>query len=326
MGQRANLIVTQQGLTEVFYTHWRANTLPCDLFWGPTYSTAFARSQKKVDVSELLDEVWAEGGAVIDLDRKFLLLFGGEDLCYDLSTRRLFLRLLKNRWEGWDTQWAHEGVCDLVDYLHIPRSTVLVQQSPAPPVPFKLAKPRPHPTTLASLKLLRGQTMLFPTYDRMREHLSAGPALLEMNKTGGLAEFHMPDGLPTNGGFHIDEARQSIEIWTTWNAPNILERVTAWWPGWSVAWYQDRFELQIERTGGRFNVAVQSQEQSLQQIREMLLREETEGAVEGFLRVTEILAREDRDIKIHPDALRDARLTLPADLRKQMLDAAIAAL
>lgn len=77
MGQRANLILVEGREYQLFYSHWCANTLPRDLFWGPEHAVAFIRIQRAVDDSGWLDEVWAEGGAVVDLDRKHFLLYGG---------------------------------------------------------------------------------------------------------------------------------------------------------------------------------------------------------------------------------------------------------
>lgn len=71
MGQRANLIIVEYGKYELFYSHWAANTLTRDLFWSPEFATAFVQMQRQVDESGWLDDVWAEGGAVIDGIIKF---------------------------------------------------------------------------------------------------------------------------------------------------------------------------------------------------------------------------------------------------------------
>src|SRR4051812_42715096 len=113
MGQRANLILVQGGRHQLYYTHWRANTLPRDLFWGPDHASRFIRIQQPT--TEWLDEVWAEGGAVMDHDARVLLLYGGEDILYDVPLRRLYLRALARVWDGWEIRWAHEGIADLAD-------------------------------------------------------------------------------------------------------------------------------------------------------------------------------------------------------------------
>jgi hypothetical protein len=152
MGQRANLIVIDQRRTDVFYTHWRANTLTRDLFWGPVYATAFCRAQRRVTAEDLLDDVWAEGGAILDHDRRALLLFGGEDISYDVPTRRLYLRLLSHAWSGWEVRWAYEGVCDLADCLSVPRERVLNKSNALEATAFDLADPVTDAATVASLR------------------------------------------------------------------------------------------------------------------------------------------------------------------------------
>jgi hypothetical protein len=81
VGQRANLLIVGADGYELFYTHWRANTLDADLFFGPDPALAFIRSQRSTaEGAEWLDETWAEGGAVLAPTRRELLWFGGEDV------------------------------------------------------------------------------------------------------------------------------------------------------------------------------------------------------------------------------------------------------
>lgn len=323
MGQRANLIIIEGGRTEVFYTHWRANTLPRDLFWGPSYGTAFARSQQKVGASELLDEVWGEGGAVINSDKQLLLLFGGEDIAYDVPLRRLYLRLLANTWPGWQVQWAYEGVCDLADSIGVPRQQVLTKRESVASSRFIIAEPLEWAESIASLKLLRGRLLLFPIQASPREWLCAGPDILESNRMGGVSEYQMK-GFMTGGGFHIDEVRQSIELWTTSDAANIVQRVSDAWSGWKTTWYQDQFEFQVNRTDGRFQVEASSEDELLHRVREMLLMEEKDGAVDRFLTMMDRITQDGQEITdVNPRALRDARLSLSSDVRARMIDDAI---
>jgi len=66
MGQRANLIVVRDNTYDLYYSHWCANTLPKDLFWGEQYAIQFIEMQTRVDEPGWLDDVWAEGGAVLE--------------------------------------------------------------------------------------------------------------------------------------------------------------------------------------------------------------------------------------------------------------------
>ncbi len=126
MGQRANLIVVGEADYELYYSHWRANMLNRDLFWGPKHALAFIRPQRsRADGADWLDDVWAEGGALMDPGRCLLLWWGGEDVLHEVPLRRLQLELMANPWQGWDVRWAHEGIADLADHVGVPRAQVL---------------------------------------------------------------------------------------------------------------------------------------------------------------------------------------------------------
>jgi len=124
MGHRANLIIATNERYDLFYSHWAANTLPQDLFWGPDHAMAFIRVQRHVDESGWLDDIWAEGGAVLDQTNRCLTLFGGEDIRFDVPLRRIYLELLGKVWKGWQVRWAHNGIVDLADYVGYPRDKV----------------------------------------------------------------------------------------------------------------------------------------------------------------------------------------------------------
>lgn len=130
MGQRASLAVITDRGTELYYSHWRANTLDRDLFWGPAHATAFIRRQRsEAEGAEILDEVWAEGGAVVDQTRRTLLWYGGQDICFDIPRRRLHLALMRRLWRDWTIEWACEGIADIADALGISRDVVLTREA-----------------------------------------------------------------------------------------------------------------------------------------------------------------------------------------------------
>jgi hypothetical protein len=81
MGQRANFVVVEPAGYELFYSHWGANTVDRDVFFGPETTLEYFRRQRVVQPPHgWLDEVWAEGGALLDCARYTLLYFGGEDI------------------------------------------------------------------------------------------------------------------------------------------------------------------------------------------------------------------------------------------------------
>jgi hypothetical protein len=129
MGHRAHFFIVEKGQYEIYYNRWGALTLIHDLFWGPEKAIEYIREQEKG--IGCLDEAWIEGGAVVDLDQKVLLLYGrvlyGEedDISVCIPLRRIYLQLLAKTWSGWDVRWAYMGVVDLVDYVGYPREKVI---------------------------------------------------------------------------------------------------------------------------------------------------------------------------------------------------------
>ena len=80
--------------------------------------------QRKLDDSSWFDEVWAEGGVVVDWDNRTLLLFGGEDIVSDISLRRLSLKLLAVVWQNWKIKWTYEEIADIADYVNYPLESI----------------------------------------------------------------------------------------------------------------------------------------------------------------------------------------------------------
>ena len=87
MGSRASYVIIKEGSKKYFYHHWGAQSIPEDLFWGSGPSVHFVQSLPETD--GLLDNVWCEGAAVLDCDNQKLLLFGGEDILWSNSLKRI---------------------------------------------------------------------------------------------------------------------------------------------------------------------------------------------------------------------------------------------
>ena len=93
MGQRADARSSSSRGAIAFTTIIGAQTVWTATFSGDlTTQQEFIRVQDQVGDDEWLDDIWAEGGAVLDRDRSALLFFGGEDVRYDVPLRRLYLK------------------------------------------------------------------------------------------------------------------------------------------------------------------------------------------------------------------------------------------
>lgn len=322
MGQRANLIIVENGAHRLFYSHWCANTLPHDLFWGPDHATAFIRIQREVDESGWLDEIWAEGGAVVDLDRRVLLLYGGEDVLYDIPMRRVYLDLLRRVWTRWEVRWAFEGIADLAEYVGFPRDRVLSERAVSPACTLEPPEERSWVDTVASIRTRSEQIRLYPLPGTVDDYLYCGLNLLDCCQTeSGEAELSLDewtDSFPT-GGVHIDGITRTIEFWIACDAPDVERRVTQRWLGWNVQWRRDHYEFHLNVTQGRLRFPIPSRRRLESQIKEMLLHETSGSSVDLIARAIGTEAGDVEKVQINPWALRDDRLEIPVDDRRRIL-------
>jgi hypothetical protein len=330
VGHRANLILVKGREYRLFYSHWGANTLTRDLFWGPRHAAAFIRIQRAVDDSGWLDEVWAEGGALLDLDRKHFLFYGGDDVLLDVPLRRIYLALLAQVWKGWAVRWAYEGIGDLADYVGSPRDRVLRQDN-QDTTDGMLTPPAEKDWTdlVASVRFDDGTIRLYPLAGDVESYLRSGSKLADNLRTA--------DGLPRllldewttefpRGGFHLDFSAQRLEFWVARDAPDVGNRVARAWPGWETHWHCDHYEMQLERAEGLLRFPSPDRQALLDRCRESLLREPTASMVDTVRRIAEGDREQGKNVEINPWALRDDRLELPRTERITILDKAMAEL
>ncbi|NGP59181.1 hypothetical protein FLT15_12690 [Paenibacillus thiaminolyticus] len=177
MGQRANLIVVRNGSYQMYYTHWCANTLPRDLFWGPEEALAFIESQQLTE--EWLDDRWAEGGVIIDLDQNVLLWYGGEDIMYDVPLRRQLFALMQPFWSGWELRWAKAGIVGMANYLNYPLEHVRsVEYAADLPAIIEPDSKGGFIRIIASIVFPDGELRIFPLSGTFDEYALAGPSSL----------------------------------------------------------------------------------------------------------------------------------------------------
>lgn len=326
MGQRANLIIVESGGYSLYYSHWCANTITRDLFWGPQHAIDFVRAQRAVDESGWLNNVWAEGAAVIDCDHRVLLLYGGEDVLYDVPLRRIYLGMLRRVWRGWDIRWAHEGIAEIADYVGYPRINVISTDDDMHTSDGALSPPEEHDWTdlVGSFRSADDRLQLYPLAGDVEFYLLAGPRLEVQRHCSNALEYvpldqWVKDGFPT-GGFHIDLTSKRVDYWTAKDVPDVPRQVSEIWNGWNVTWHRDEFEFQLKTTAGRLRFPIHKRERLERQLREMLLRDCGRSPVETILELTEKDRKEGKDVQINLWALRHDRLELDHAERQRIVD------
>lgn len=308
MGQRANLIVGNERGYDLYYTHWRANTLDSDLFWGPSVAESFIRSQRSErEGAEWLDEVWAEGGAVLDPERRVLLWFGGEDILHNVPLRRLHQRFMGEFWPGWSLRWAANHIIDLANYVG--RSTEdLFSQSKEPPGTFVIEEPG-EPDWISTVLSFCGRdgAWRFHAVDADIEHVAGlGPVLYERLREShlpGFYDFAARTSCFPDGGVHVDEASRQVLVWRSDPGCMTRERCQLAWPGWEVVWLGDSFEKWTGCLQGRLTLPHKSHQELVAQVRAIVSRPVRDYS--GLtMEVSQKLAGK-KSIEINPFSLRD---------------------
>ena len=111
LGHRANYVIIENGQAQIFFSRWGAVTIPSVLLSGPERTLAYIR-QLTPDES-LLDDIWAEGGVLVNIDTQRALFWGGVSISMHPYLRRPLLAALRVLWPGWSIDWAMFGVADL---------------------------------------------------------------------------------------------------------------------------------------------------------------------------------------------------------------------
>ncbi|MDB4963352.1 MAG: hypothetical protein JWP01_3351 [Myxococcales bacterium] len=236
----------------------------------PVHAINFIRAQSVEH--GWLDEVWCEGGALVDLRRHELLFFGGEDIRYDPMRHRLMLALMHRTWPGWSVRWAFEGLGDLVDHLGIERDVVRSGRDRELVDPDRFEESHDRVFGVFSVHHPDGRVTLYTS-------IVAAPSLF--NFQGGVVErlaalaghgsltllLH-GDGAPSSGA-HLDLAARRIDLWEAGFHQDLQGQV---WDGWRLVHHGAEFEAQLALAGGSLELLAPSRRTVLKEIGDALLR------------------------------------------------------
>ncbi len=253
LGERANYVLVRNGQWQPGYSHWGAIEIARDIFWGPEHALRMIESCEPAE--SWLDEVWCQGAALMDEDRQHLLFFGGGDLEHNLPLRQVYLQMLTHFWPGWDVEWAHEGLLDIVRYLGVDSSKIVVRDSDYETCP-KLGRirslRRQGPNEQGVWFTIRdADGRLADNYfkDAMQTLLLAGPALLDRFPRRLIDQIPPEDRV--KGGAWIDVRPKELIFWRAESVPELERRFGAKWPGWSVRRQTEGWQTQLELSGRR---------------------------------------------------------------------------
>ena len=123
MGSRASVVVIDGGKIHTYYDEWAAQDLDALMFWGidTTLEELSVWDVETWDIRDwngdgLLSNVWAEGGCCIDLDKRHLLIYGGDPCGCDMPYIETYLKLMRYSWPGWTVEWSWGEMTQIAAY------------------------------------------------------------------------------------------------------------------------------------------------------------------------------------------------------------------
>jgi hypothetical protein len=202
MGNRANIVVVEHHDWQLYYSHWAGGRIIDALIGGPDLALRYARSLRPCVRSEWVDPVWADGGAVIDLDRRRLLFFGDE-LMVEMPQRRALLTVLAELWPGYEVGWAYDGTIELAGYVGAPLHECTWDKR----LTLRLARDRNTLCHLVSVVNAAGDLRMWPLWWNLGKAW-LGPELLGALPGRGVTRLVL-NKIP-EGGVHIDVNRNTM--------------------------------------------------------------------------------------------------------------------
>lgn len=325
-------MIVENGAFDLWYSHWSANSLDRDLFWGPDWALPFIRRQEPAE--EWLDDIWCEGAALVDLDEKAMLLFGGEDILYDSPLRRVYLELLACVWSGWTIRWAFEGLVDIAEYVGVDRRVVLAAKERPLGTPPGPADNRPR--SVASVRWEDGQIGAYAMNCEADYLVRYGAGLVDVLRRiarrpgifGFLRRRSTQESLIVNancsGGVHLDLRSRTIDFWLTQPRPDQLEKAKRRWPEWNVHWHRDSFEDHCALTEHKLNFEIEPDRALLENVIKILdSYSERHRGQQAREAAAVISKHEVKTVEISPAALIDAPQSVPAEVRQRILHGAM---
>ncbi|MGV9313955.1 hypothetical protein ACWDR0_17460 [Streptomyces sp. NPDC003691] len=249
MGDRANIIVVREdGTHELYRTGWAVG-IDLDLLEGPTAVLAVLPGLRQD--GWWLDDTMAQGGVLLDLGRKVLLLFAWEGPSTELRHRAAVFELIRAAWPGWEVRWLYDGPAELREYVGLDPEYVRCREGDASLPPF--LAPGDEDLTGSDpggVVITVSAGCCYVASDAFDHPVREGTALLDRLAD---APVHGSCHLHVNSGIHLDLDRRYLGWWCLYSSPQAY-RVPELWPGWTVEFWQDDWVRHVG-AGDRFSPA-----------------------------------------------------------------------
>lgn len=239
MGNRANLVLVDRDGWRLRYSHWVGCRMLDALLAGPEMAERYILAQETARF--LVDELWADGGLVLDLVERKLLFFGDE-LMATMHERRAMFEVLARVWPGYSISWMYDGAAELADYVQSPFHRCDRPSRPELILADDTAKMHHLVTVIDGDGRLRAWPLYWGSSAAWH-----GPKLVESLPGAGKRVVTL--GVLPESGIHVDMRAESLGVWLTTPVPGLLRWLPQLWPGWRIELWGDRFEEHLLRCG-----------------------------------------------------------------------------
>ncbi|MEU6878762.1 hypothetical protein [Streptomyces sp. NPDC046712] len=248
---------------EVYEARFGAVGIDLDLLAGPDVVVPLIRARSRVS-GRWRDDGMCEAAALIDLRSRTLLLFAWEGPITQMRHRSATWEVLRRAWPGWELRWTYDGPAELAAYLGLD--------------PDEVRYRRPSVYAESALDLgdeeldERDPLVRVVTIGAGRCHLlsavndhpiAEGPALVDRLAD---APDHGVCAVAADSGIHVDPVRRRVGWWLL-NAVAGAGEMAPRWPGWTVEFWEDRWEEHVRVAGGRFVPPAVVREDALAELR-----------------------------------------------------------
>jgi hypothetical protein len=246
MGNRANLVIVEHGDWTLHYSHWAGCRMLDGLAFGPDFALRYIKSHRLCPQGEWTDPLWADGGALVDIDQRRLLFFGDE-LMTTMPERRAMLAVLAMTWPDYSVGWAYGGTVEIAAYVGAEHRWEVGRRGQK----LKLARGRDGLCQVVSVVGTDRRVRLWPLWWGYSAAWQ-GPSLLNCLPGKGISRTRR-EMIPESG-VHIDVPKQQVGAWVTTEARGLFDLLQDRWPGWQTDFWEDRYEEQVSRCEGALRV------------------------------------------------------------------------
>jgi hypothetical protein len=239
MGNRANIVLVDRDGWQLRYSHWGGCRLLDALIAGPSMAKSYILAQQEGEF--WTDELWADGGLVLDLVEHRLVFFG-EEIMTTMNERRAMFEVLALLWPGYSISWAYDATAEIAAYVH---HDLHVCEQPSQPE-LILAADTSH---LHHLVTVVGEDGAFRAWPLWWGSSAAWHGTQLTDILPGVGRETLSLQTIPESGVHVDVPDKTLGVWLTNPIPGLFRWPPHLWPGWHIECWDDRYEEHLFRCG-----------------------------------------------------------------------------